>query len=464
VKLTLDSAEASAAAAPSKPKHPNQYTYRPKAGASSTPARRGAGTPQPSAPPPVHEHGTRRAAGIANNLAAAPYTQVSIYNLNWYLPEHLTQFSDLLPTPNPEPLVVPTPRSLQFLPRNHFIAQSYGPFSEEKNEHGKLIMPEDQPLRATDGEAVNHREPPTRVRYPVKRITSGEMHKRVRNMLEYVGRVQLDETRRAERARLIKIPAELPARPPLPSLEDELNGISRSSRSADPEGDVEMKEPTPEAPRGPPPPSSSQLLDELTRDLIAFQEAFQTGDFESLSFVAPPPPPFQEPVRAKSEPEAEEVEAQPEPEADKSVEAEPIEAEAEAAAEAKSASAEHRSAEDQSEPMDIETDAPTNSAKGSEEPRPKSTVSEPEVKPEVTPEAEAPVAAAATETLEPPAPAASGEPPKETTPAAASEEPVVVSEIVSVSSKTEPRSVVETGAPATPEEGEVVEAPVAVTA
>jgi hypothetical protein len=249
------------------------------------------------------------------------------------------------------------------------LNQKYGPFEEKKDDTGKLIMPEDRPLRETDGEAINHREPPTRVRYPMKRITVAEMRKRVRNMLEYVGRVQVDEARREDRSQRIKIPEEYATRPKLPPLEEELNGNGKGKGRAiyedpdnvdDGEGDVEMREPSPEPA---PLPSSAQLLVELTRDLIAFQEAFETGDFSELSFVSPMPPPDERPsgqaseaggpsgreseqaveaeagmevdVEVGVEGEAEaEVEAEPEPEPEPEVEAE-VEPEAEVEAEAK---------------------------------------------------------------------------------------------------------------------------------
>jgi hypothetical protein len=322
---------------------------------------------------------------------------VSIYNLNWYLPDHLTPFSDLLPTPNPEPLVVPTPRTLQSLPRHHFMSQTYGPFGEENNKEGKLIMPQDRPLRQTEGEAVNHREPPTRVRYPIKRVTTGEMRKRVRNMLEYVVRVQTDEARRADRAKLIKIPTESAPRPRLPPLEEELNGISRSRSPVDGEegsgeADVEMKEPEPPEPPGRPLPSSSQLLDELTRDLIAFQEASQTGDFDSLSFVAPPPPELP-PVReeAKTEPasKAEPEASVPEAEAEAEVETE-AEPERSTTVDPKSADALRSVTEDEGDEMDVdaaveavaddgeaeaeaETEAAADAEAGTEEVKPDTT-------------------------------------------------------------------------------------------
>lgn len=291
-----ESSEANVPSAPSKPKHPNQYTYRPKSSAiAQSPARRGNGTPQPTLPPPSHEHGTRRAGAIASSLASANYATSSISNLNWYLPDHLSAWSDLLPASTPTPLVVPTPRSLQFLPRSHFLNQRYGPFTEDRDEAGKLILPDDRALRETDSDAVNHREPPTRVRYPVKRITVSEMRKRVRNVLEYVGRVQIEETKRGERAKQIGIPETLAPRPRLPPLSEERYGKGKGKHTPVPEhtedgdGDISMTDGEAIRTRSPTPtpPTAAQLLEELTADLIAFQEAFHTGDFESLSFVTP---------------------------------------------------------------------------------------------------------------------------------------------------------------------------------
>lgn len=285
-----------APAAPPKPKHPNQYTYRPKSGAAASPARRHASTPQPGLPP-THDHGTRRAGAIASNLAQVNYTASSIHHLNWYLPDHLAAHEELLPTATPEPLIVPTPRNLQFLTRSHFLNQRYGPFTEERGPDGKLIMPEDKPLRDVEGEPMCHRQPPTRVRFPMKRMQLAEMGRRVGNVLEYVGRVQHEETRRLERAKLLGIPeGNVPRKLP-PMDEDTRPKRKRADEEESPQQD--------EIYNGPTGPSSSVLLDELTRDLIAFQEAFQTGDFESLTFAKPPvrpappepePTPMPEPV------------------------------------------------------------------------------------------------------------------------------------------------------------------------
>lgn len=219
------------------------------------------------------------------------YTASSIHHLNWYLPDHLSAHEELLPTATPEPLIVPTPRNLQFLTRSHFLNQRYGPFTEERGPDGKLIMPEDRPLRDVEGEPSCHRQPPTRVRFPMKRMQLAEMGRRVGNVLEYVGRVQHEETRRLERAKLLGVPEGNVSRK-LPPMEED---PKPKRKRADEEEDAPQPD---EVYPGPSGPSSSVLLDELTRDLIAFQEAFQTGDFEGLTFAQPPvrPPPGPEPT------------------------------------------------------------------------------------------------------------------------------------------------------------------------
>ncbi|WWD18550.1 hypothetical protein CI109_103003 [Kwoniella shandongensis] len=247
-----------------KPKHPNQYTYRPKppsvvnqptVTAVPSPARRAGqgGTPVPTTSAPAHhEHGTRRAGALANApVVYRPLTPETANHLGWHLPDHLSAFADLLPSPNPVALEVRAPRILSYLPRNHFHNQRYGPFSEERDENGRLVLPEEPQGREPVGEPTTQLDPPARVRFPVKRITTAEMKKRVRNVLEYVGRVQLEEGKRHERAKLLGIDVNR-----LPKIDND--------------GDVSMES-----------PAASQLMDELTRDLIAFQESFASNGFAS---------------------------------------------------------------------------------------------------------------------------------------------------------------------------------------
>ncbi|WVR06403.1 hypothetical protein IAU60_003434 [Kwoniella sp. DSM 27419] len=279
-----------------KAKHPNQYTYRPKPPpstqipAAASPARRAVGgsTPVPAAPPAHHDHGTRRAGALAATpIVYHPLTPESANHLSWHLPDHLAAFADLLPAPHPVALEVPAPRTLSYLPRNHFHNQRYGPFTEERSENGRLSLPDEPAGREPVGEPTSQLDPPARPRFPVKRITTAEMKKRIRNMLEYVGRVQIEEGKRQERAKLLGVKV-----------------VKKRSNDVDAQGDVTMAEntdPVSETEPGSTPQASkpAQLLDELTRELIAVQESFAVNGFgvascngDGLGSPVPPPIPM----------------------------------------------------------------------------------------------------------------------------------------------------------------------------
>ncbi|KAK8858658.1 hypothetical protein IAR55_002887 [Kwoniella newhampshirensis] len=268
---------------PGKPKHPNQYTYRPKppslvqqpaaVAAMASPARRGVqgGTPVPSSAPTHHEHGTRRAGALANApVVYRPLTPETANHLGWHLPDHLSAFADLLPGPNPVALDVRAPRVLSYLPRNHFHNQRYGPFSEERDENGKLVLPEEPMGREPVNGPTTQLDPPARVRYPVKRITTAEMKKRVRNVLAYVGRVQIEEGKRQERAKLLGIDISN-----LPKIKFDEDVTMDHDQEEQPHSNAASAfAPTNLT-------KSMQLMDELTRDLIAFQESFASNGFAS---------------------------------------------------------------------------------------------------------------------------------------------------------------------------------------
>jgi len=252
-------------------------------------------TPIPALPPPAqHEHGTRRAGAIANGTIPPPPNTISVHNLHWYLPEHLVQYADILPTPDPIALEARSSRVLSYLPRNHFTNQKYGPFTEDRDEKGKLMLPEDPGSREVTGNAHTQLEPPARVRYPAKRITTAEIRKRVRNMLEYVSKVQSEESKRKQRAEMVGIDVrslgkairvnkdgeEVPEENDLPEpvailpTMDGMDGIEQAQEI--------VETPTPRPPRQPAMGygsgvTSDVLMDELMRDLIAFQESFATG-------------------------------------------------------------------------------------------------------------------------------------------------------------------------------------------
>ncbi|ORX37343.1 hypothetical protein BD324DRAFT_625760 [Kockovaella imperatae] len=253
----------------SKPKHPNQYTYRPKpamAPAERPPVHRH--TPTPALPPPAqHDHGTRRAGAIANGIIPPPPNAVSVHNLHWHLPDHLSLFSDLLPNPKPIALESRAPRTMTYQSKNFYYNQKYGPFHrDQRDESGNLILPEDLPPREPAGGPLTQLEPPARVRYPPRRITAAEIKKRVRNVFEYVSRIQVEEGKRKDRAKRIGIPDSSTLAPAQRVDKDGdavMNGEAGAQESLTYSTGL----------------ASTELMDGLMRDLITFQETFANGGF-----------------------------------------------------------------------------------------------------------------------------------------------------------------------------------------
>ena len=329
-------AAAAAAVAAGKIKHPNQYTYRHKPAsvtqpiATVSPARRGAGTPAPPVPslaPPQHDHGTRRAGAIAHGAIANPTLSASsVASLNWYIPDHLSSYIDTLPSAQPIALDIRSQRTLPSISRNHYHNQRYGPFTEQRDDQGKLILPEDPPLREPNGEAETHLEPPARVKYPAKRITVGEMRKRVRVMLDYVYKIQSNDEKRIERMKSLGIvvtplPRKSKSKGKEKEEEEATGDIEQDDHHADgtrqagergqeteteidQDGDIAMNGDAPppdaekapaaaekedEKPETPEPPArtSTELMEELVRDLLAFQDTFSAN-----GVVTPMPPPI----------------------------------------------------------------------------------------------------------------------------------------------------------------------------
>jgi hypothetical protein len=118
-------------------------------------------------------------------------------------------------------------------------------------------------------------------------VTTAEIKKRVRNMLEYVGRVQKEEVKRKERAELMGIDTSALPKPRrvnkegevMEDVQEEPNGMAvEGQEPVSLEGgggrSRGSREPTIRAGHG---PDSIALMDELTRDLIAFQESLNLG-------------------------------------------------------------------------------------------------------------------------------------------------------------------------------------------
>ena len=270
---------------PAKAKHPNQYTYRPKLilpiKEIEAPQRTHRSTPQPALPPPAqHDHGTRRAGAIANGFIPPPPNSISVHNLHWHLPDHLSAFSDLLPSVKPTALESRAPRQMTYLSKNYFFNQHYGPFTDERDEEGNLLLPDDPATREPVNGLMTQLEPPARVRYPIKRTTTSEMKKRVRNMLEYVTRVQIEESKRKERAAQIGIPDPSTLAPATRPDED---GDALMDAEGEAAGEQHQSMTVGDG------PSAAEMLADLTRDLIAFQETFAAGGFATPAMPSSQP-------------------------------------------------------------------------------------------------------------------------------------------------------------------------------
>ncbi|CAG7854746.1 SubName: Full=Uncharacterized protein {ECO:0000313/EMBL:CCA66350.1} [Serendipita indica DSM 11827] len=125
-------------------RQPNQYSRR------GGHAKRGGG-----------HHGmnesNKRLNNLVNNKASRPASPPPFLT-TWHLPDHLSHLQDYLPSEIPEPLDVRT-----------------GAGSETTQERG------------------------IKVKWPTKRMTIGDMNKRVRNILEYVTREQANHVERQTR-------------------------------------------------------------------------------------------------------------------------------------------------------------------------------------------------------------------------------------------------------------------------
>lgn len=278
----------------SKPKHPNQYTYRAnkqkerehrQQAERETREKEERDVPPPPvpahvAPPPppstmekkrpakVPAEATRKAdkekAIARDSTPESRADPTPLGPLNWGLPDHLQPFSHLLPDAHPQPLALINPPT---------VDRRTGTIKEKDDSYGNGVAP-----------PVIRYEPPTKVKFPGKRMTVGEMRKRVRSVLEYVGRIQVEEVKRGERAKML-------------GLEDnstEQSGPSSardgSSVDIDPKSgadDTSQPDPKAQVASGPSPSTdnsiptplskSMQLMDDLTRELIKFQEKFESN-------------------------------------------------------------------------------------------------------------------------------------------------------------------------------------------
>ncbi|BGP08930.1 putative histone deacetylase complex subunit cti6 [Rhodotorula toruloides] len=146
-------------------KHPNQYTYRGRGGHGAhgrgggrSPIKRG-GASHAS----FSSHGNGEASGSSGKNGTGAATSSGAFG--WGLPEHLRHLAPLLPSQSPQLLEVPS---------------------------------------VVDPTAPPTLEPPTKVRFPGKRVTMPEMRKRARTVLEFVTKVQVEMSERDKRWEVLR--------------------------------------------------------------------------------------------------------------------------------------------------------------------------------------------------------------------------------------------------------------------
>lgn len=267
-----------------KPKQPNQYTYRKERAALAAAAN---GNRPPSPTPSPSKSGRRGGASTlregTGSRAGTPLLHAGTgKNSSWGMPEHLSHLAHLLPSPQPESLLVHMPSTKGL---NHAR-------SNQDVDHGTRPSPHAFTV-------LDLSEPPTKVRFPGKRMTMGEMRKRVRNISDYITRTQLEALERGKRMKLLGIPTGGSSTPsssgsqsgsaskrdsPAAAVKAPGDGVAESSEAgAEGSGATSSDTATSQQQQqqaqggvgaGSVDPPSMRLLDDLTRELIAFQQRF----------------------------------------------------------------------------------------------------------------------------------------------------------------------------------------------
>ncbi|EJD02927.1 uncharacterized protein FOMMEDRAFT_140728 [Fomitiporia mediterranea MF3/22] len=201
-------------------KHPNQYTYRGKNANGVSRRAPQSATSQGQQTISTHEHGTRRNAsnaanggsgsgGSSRNNHNAYYNNVQLPMFaSWGLPDYLAHLQSILPSEIPPALQIRGATS--FLKEETSETTTSGTVenaNSQSNARGSMGPPPNEPTDlqaaqmasalASATESVTERG--VKVKWPAKRMSVADMNKRVRALVEWVGREQalaLDRERR----------------------------------------------------------------------------------------------------------------------------------------------------------------------------------------------------------------------------------------------------------------------------
>lgn len=290
-QYTVREASVAADASASKPRHPNQYTYRNKdrngAAAASNGQKTGSSStsnltshsPSPSPSKGRVEHARRAAARDNGSQIGTPAPGESgasgrgghaTSSTQWSLPEHLTHLAYLLPYASGR---VPGLAAENGSTKKG-SASSSGQTSSVPSPPASSSFP-------TPFQVISSIESSTKVRFPSRRMTMGEMRKRVRNIGEYVTRSQIEAVEREKRMKLLGIVP--PYRDEMDeedeagaeAMQDNVKNVDAAGADGSADGEAATEGSAPAKVEQL--PLSMRLMEELTRELIHFQRKFGVG-------------------------------------------------------------------------------------------------------------------------------------------------------------------------------------------
>ena len=215
--------------AASKAKHPNQYTYRRQQQAEKAAVAAGnggnalglmnggAGSSHTGSPSPTKRSGGARGGGNgASSAAGTPVPQTPASH--WGLPDHLSHLAHLLPPMDQDHLQIQLPSTKGVTSKN----QANNP---EPPEGAASPLP---------FQMLELSENCSKIRFPGRRTTMGEMRKRIRAIGEYVTGAQFEAVDRDRRRKRLGLDAVDAASSSLQAPTSDAQNIKTSSGSATP--------------------------------------------------------------------------------------------------------------------------------------------------------------------------------------------------------------------------------------
>lgn len=238
-----------------KLKHPNQYTYRGRGGGG--PGSRGGLKHSPNKRAPLTTaHAAAEAVRRGFRDDTPNVEDLTHQPVSWGLPDHLSHLAHLLPSAVPPPLQVPVysrspvPSALASPPEPvSFALNGQTPASASSSQSSSTLAP--SAVMST----VSQVEPSTKVRFPPRRMSMVEMRKRAKSVLDYLGRVQVEMVDQNSRNNALVL------------LQSCLNNTGSSPAAPGSPVSLGRIQDTPI-------PQSAAMIDDLSRQLIGFQERY----------------------------------------------------------------------------------------------------------------------------------------------------------------------------------------------